>query len=508
MTERDLLTAIRADLDDDTPRLACAAWFEENGHPARAEFIRLQCELARLPFWSERRAALLARSEELLQAESGQWLGALLAKPGTGAKVAVSNLGGGAWMGMRSAEEFYYGREPFLELGFCRGFLDEAHCDPRTFIAVADALVRHTPVRRVWLRDDGLETLGQVLACEQLREIPVLALSGHSFGSEGMAVLTDSGGLSRLRGLDLSGNELTPDDVERLAASPDAAGLEVLDLGQENEGGHWDTHNVHNSAGDRGLAAIAGSPHFGNLRRLDLEYNGIGPDGVIALAASRHLRSLRELVLDGNAVCAVGVWALAGARGLGNLETLSLESNDLEADAGPDMFEGDGLMGLRQLNLSNTRLGDRGARALAAAAQFARLRVLNLCGCEIGLEGIQALANCPHLAALTSLYLGFNPLGDEGLKTLARSSFLRNVRTLDLSDCRVGDAGAMALARSDSWHLESLYLGLNAGPDQPPGWPSALPFGVVRNAITGAVLSELRERFAMVRAQGPGDPFP
>lgn len=47
MTERAaMLLAIQADPGDDTPRLAFADWLQENGEPERAEFIRVQCELA------------------------------------------------------------------------------------------------------------------------------------------------------------------------------------------------------------------------------------------------------------------------------------------------------------------------------------------------------------------------------------------------------------------------------------------------------------------------------
>jgi uncharacterized protein (TIGR02996 family) len=42
------LAAIRADTEDDAPRLVFADWLEENGDPVRAEFIRVQSELARL----------------------------------------------------------------------------------------------------------------------------------------------------------------------------------------------------------------------------------------------------------------------------------------------------------------------------------------------------------------------------------------------------------------------------------------------------------------------------
>lgn len=43
-----LLAAVIANPDDDTPRLVMADWFQENGDEDRAEFIRVQCELAAL----------------------------------------------------------------------------------------------------------------------------------------------------------------------------------------------------------------------------------------------------------------------------------------------------------------------------------------------------------------------------------------------------------------------------------------------------------------------------
>jgi uncharacterized protein (TIGR02996 family) len=52
--------------DDDTPRLVYADWLDEHGQPERAEFIRVQCELARMPAGDPRRAELEARERELL----------------------------------------------------------------------------------------------------------------------------------------------------------------------------------------------------------------------------------------------------------------------------------------------------------------------------------------------------------------------------------------------------------------------------------------------------------
>ena len=47
MTERDFIAEILANSDDDVPRLIYADWLEERSDPL-GEFIRVQCELARL----------------------------------------------------------------------------------------------------------------------------------------------------------------------------------------------------------------------------------------------------------------------------------------------------------------------------------------------------------------------------------------------------------------------------------------------------------------------------
>ncbi len=75
--QQALLRAVCAEPDDDGPRLVYADWLEENGQPQRAEFIRVQTELARLPARSQRRARLQAREQELLAKHKDQWLAPL-----------------------------------------------------------------------------------------------------------------------------------------------------------------------------------------------------------------------------------------------------------------------------------------------------------------------------------------------------------------------------------------------------------------------------------------------
>src|SRR5689334_22533376 len=76
--------------DDDAPRLIYADWLDEHGQPERAEFIRTQCELARLAENDERRSALAARELELLVAHRAEWSAPLT---GWGAEKSVFRCG-------------------------------------------------------------------------------------------------------------------------------------------------------------------------------------------------------------------------------------------------------------------------------------------------------------------------------------------------------------------------------------------------------------------------------
>src|SRR3954447_18033797 len=69
-----LLAAIRAAPDDDAPRLIYADWLDEHGQPERAEFIRVQCELAR-----RETPALLVCESELLAAHHDAYAGPIAA---------------------------------------------------------------------------------------------------------------------------------------------------------------------------------------------------------------------------------------------------------------------------------------------------------------------------------------------------------------------------------------------------------------------------------------------
>jgi uncharacterized protein (TIGR02996 family) len=64
--EEAFLQAIIENSDDDAPRLIYADWLDENGQPDRAEFIRIECQLAKLHQDDSRWQELEARKEQLL----------------------------------------------------------------------------------------------------------------------------------------------------------------------------------------------------------------------------------------------------------------------------------------------------------------------------------------------------------------------------------------------------------------------------------------------------------
>src|ERR1043165_9337458 len=67
--------------DSDSPRLVYADWLDEHGEQARAELIRVQCELEKLTDEDPRGVVLCEREAELLTAHAHDWRAGL---PGWG----------------------------------------------------------------------------------------------------------------------------------------------------------------------------------------------------------------------------------------------------------------------------------------------------------------------------------------------------------------------------------------------------------------------------------------
>jgi uncharacterized protein (TIGR02996 family) len=432
----DLNVLLRAALDDpedDAPRLVLADWLDEHGQPERAEFIRVQCSLARLAAGEPRRPDLLRREADLLAVHERDWLGDL------------------------------YDR--VVRWRFRRGFVEEVEVEPGRFFAEGAGLFERAPVRHVRFCADG----GRLPDDSTLRTLAASPL------------------LARLRGVKIPrlDDGLTAHGVRALAASPHAASLRALAL--PNFPGLTDLGL--DGLGPEGARVLAEAPHLGGVTSLELAGNRIGDEGVRFLAASPHLTRLAELNLSCNDLTDEAVHALAGSPNGAALNSLDLSiNNDLGPVATRLLCESPHLGRLTRLALEYTtahlgllagsgllsrltslRVGAGDVRALAASPRAAGLTALRVGdGDPIDAD---ALARSPHLAGLTSLEFGYRVLRGAGLRAILASPFLTRVSELSLAHNDVGLEGVRALAGSP-WlgrltHLDLSGCGLSAGGLEP-----------------------------------------
>jgi uncharacterized protein (TIGR02996 family) len=306
--QEGFLQAIRAEPNDDAHRLVYADWLDDNGDPDRAEFIRVQCELARCPEGHGRRAALAAREGELLEAHRltwtdlafAEWLGhrkracrnplghdfcKLLAQ-GIRTRCAQDALPAGdparkklekklAALGERMDEEFNYLPSTceaglFDEVTFRRGFAEVVLMQGYVARLFGEALADLTLVRDLEIDDDSG-------AMEEEADPPLRRLlSVHD--------------RLPLEVLDLHVPVTSPNTLRLLADSPHSRRLSSLDLLCD-----------FGPTGDEAAGILADSPNLTGLRSLVLEHPATFTDDTVrAILDSPHLTGLTRCILHPN----------------------------------------------------------------------------------------------------------------------------------------------------------------------------------------------------------------
>jgi uncharacterized protein (TIGR02996 family) len=390
--ETGFLQEILTHPDDDAPRLVYADWLDDHGDEMRAEFIRLQIELAGMEEWDARRPELERRQKRLLAAHAREW------GEGLGKKV--------------------YGPE------FRRGFLEVAEFTPKVFHARAEELFRRFPLRclRVGGGSFGDPALRLLAASPYLARLSRLELHSGQMTAAGVAALAASPHFRGLKDLEVYFSNMGPDGVRALAESPNVAGLTALSL-----------RNVH--AGTAGAVALARSPYLTRLEVLDLWGNDVGDEGAVAIARSPHLGAVKDLSLWVNSVGPKGARALTSSPHL-RFTRLILSANRLGSEGVRVVAAAPSLGRVTHLGLGGLGVAVRGESAAALP------------------RAAEALAGSPHLARLISLNLYSNRLGDSGALALAASPYLANLADLNLESNEITDAGSRALF--DSPHLAGL----------------------------------------------------
>jgi uncharacterized protein (TIGR02996 family) len=349
-SDEAFLHAICENPQDDAPRLIYADWLEEHGKPERAEFIRVDVELARLDEDDPRWPALAARGRELLERHGDEWR-------------RLPNLPGIRW-----------GR-------WERGFVVEARAaHAKAFLENAATLFRVTPLRRLEFGARvTARTLARILAVPELARLDHLALWRSPLETAGAEAVARSPHLAGLSTLSLGQCRLGSGGVAALAAAPHLRRLRRLWL--------WG-----NQVGDDGARALAESPVLATVSDLALNSNEIGDAGVRALAESPFLGRLAFLQLNDNQFGDEGVRALTASDGLPELAVLYLVGNRITDDGTAALAASPLSERLAELHLGWNRVTRAGARALASAA-WPRLRHVSVIDYNrhLGEEGAAAL---------------------------------------------------------------------------------------------------------------------
>ncbi|XP_052308718.1 receptor-like protein 9a isoform X3 [Populus trichocarpa] len=267
------------------------------------------------------------------------------------------------------------------------------------------------------------ENQGFEVLSSKLRKLEVLDLSLNRFNND-KGILSCFNGLSALKSLDLSANQLTGSGLKVLSSR--LKRLENLDLSG-------------NQCNDSIFSSITG---FSSIKSLDLSFNEVTGSGLKVL--SSRLKRLENLDLSYNQ-CNDSIFS--SLTGFSSLKYLNLSRNQLTGSStGINSFQvlASGLRNLEELHLSDNKFNDS---ILSSLSGFSTLKSLHLSNNKFtGTIGLKGLRN------LEELYLGFNKFNNSILSSLSGFSTLKS---LDLSgNMFTGSTGLYGLRNLETLNLE------------------------------------------------------
>ncbi|KAI9393859.1 hypothetical protein POPTR_005G011600v4 [Populus trichocarpa] len=266
------------------------------------------------------------------------------------------------------------------------------------------------------LTGSGLKVLSS-----RLKRLENLDLSGNQCNDSIFSSIT---GFSSIKSLDLSFNEVTGSGLKVLSSR--LKRLENLDLSD-------------NQCNDSIFSSLSG---FSSLKSLDLSYNEVTGSGLKVL--SSRLKRLENLDLSYNQ-CNDSIFS--SLTGFSSLKYLNLSRNQLTGSStGINSFQvlASGLRNLEELHLSDNKFNDS---ILSSLSGFSTLKSLHLSNNKFtGTIGLKGLRN------LEELYLGFNKFNNSILSSLSGFSTLKS---LDLSgNMFTGSTGLYGLRNLETLNLE------------------------------------------------------
>lgn len=456
------LRAIAASPEDDHPRLIYADWLEERGEADRAEFIRVQCALARCEEDDER---------ERLGAIEHRLLRMHRCREGWVPSPVRESAGG--W-------------------GFERGFLARMELKAEEFLGRGELRRATPPIRHLGLTEvrrghiaaldgpellDGLESL----------DLPDLFVE-REFEERGRAFLAVNRLARRLKQAGIRELGLSPAAVAPIFRAWGREPTEMPTFAVEARrplgarrpfGARW-------PGGRLLLEGIAASGYRRNLRRVCVaevspsEFFGssLGSrlDGLESLRLERFVslpgawephpwerrespgerppRHLRSLELRNGALGSDDLALLLDESRLAALERLGLSDINLQDDDFSGLFSGGPHPALRSLSISGVDLGPAlGSLPRGAWGRFPGLIRLELAerASDWGDRVLAAIADSPLAGRLRSLALRGMRVTAEGIGALRRSGLLARLYALELGERGLGDDAVDALLAAGPW---------------------------------------------------------
>jgi uncharacterized protein (TIGR02996 family) len=463
VSERDaLLAAIRANPEDDTPRLVFADWLDEHEPDAKpskrkgagsspspwAALIRAECEFARLQEDGAAAAAVYNFFDEIDEGDGQTFKGVRWerALPEMARRIELAATAKRARSKARAALAGLLPRNAGVWALFdtLRGFPNTLYITRQNKVDVTR--LDRLPPFRIRFGDEGSDLLMQLVADGLLRNVRALTLPGHR--GDLMRVLSASADTAGIREFALLPGATTVDPVvRRLATIANWFGLRTLRLeqsfpDQEDWGNLFGAGHLHkltrlhvHGAGDWTRHTIRGLSAFTELR--DLRLIGCGLDDAAAeqLADMPGLANLRTLELARNRITGAGASALLASPHLKNLAALDFEDNPVR--------------GLDRTVLANAPAG--GLRALAVQ------------GCRLTAQDVTALTTSPRVSELVC-FAACQSLTERAIARLVRGFGTRAPAVLYLRENGISTAGAGALAdwpaaaQVDMLHLQGNRL--------------------------------------------------
>jgi uncharacterized protein (TIGR02996 family) len=345
MSAAAFLRTILAHPDDDGPRLVFANWLDEHGQPERAEFIRVQIDLARCPFTAPDYDRLAERERQLLDEWRAVWWSELPQPTGWS--------WGAFHRGFVSSVTLWPDKMPLAvaNLPLLRASAPLRRLEVNLSTRGAGAnLLEHCPLD--WVRELAvkhpfpLERLWSWLTSPAARQLERFDLEMDCFNDTDLEQFLAAPRLDCLHTLDLARAIIDADTAQQLAVAASLQHLRELRLG-----GALEDANLHALATSpylnsletlrirwghftsAGLTALANSPLLGRLTTLDLSCSTLEPAGVSALARSPQMRRVVRLDLNECELPAATLTELAESPHLAQVRRLNVAVDDLDHSA-------------------------------------------------------------------------------------------------------------------------------------------------------------------------------